>query len=156
MSSLNALSVTSISVLLLGAGIALIASTADNLAFTDVANQAGIHANMRCGGPEKRWIPEANGSGVAWLDYDNDGLADLLIVNGGTMPQLREIVTGKTPQPAPGSVYLFHNLGHGRFEDVTEKAGLQDPYWGTGANAADFDNDGFTDILITNTGVDLL
>jgi len=111
---------------------------------------------MRCGGSQKRWIAEANGSGVAWLDYDNDGLPDLLIVNGGSMPQLREIVSGKRPEAARGSVYLFHNLGNGRFEDVTEKAGLSDPYWGTGVNVADFDNDGFADILITNIGVDLL
>lgn len=137
-------------------GLALIAEASDSLSFTDVAQQAHIRATMRCGGPEKRWIPEANGSGVAWLDYDNDGLPDLLIVNGGTMAQLREIVAGKKPAPLPGSVYLFHNLGNGQFEDVTEKAGLSDPYWGTGANVADFNNDGFPDILITNIGVDLL
>jgi hypothetical protein len=156
MSSLNTPSVVFVAVALLASGVALVASSGESLAFTDIAAQAGIHANMRCGGPEKRWIPEANGSGAAWLDYDNDGLPDLLIVNGGTMPQLREILAGKRPEAAPGSVYLFHNLGNGRFEDVTEKAGLSDPYWGTGANAADFDNDGFTDILITNIGVDLL
>jgi enediyne biosynthesis protein E4 len=156
MSNLNTPSAVFIAVALVASAVAMVASSEENLAFTDVAAQAGIHANMRCGGPEKRWIPEANGSGAAWLDYDNDGLPDLLIVNGGTMPQLREILAGKRPEAAPGSVYLFHNLGNGRFEDVTGKAGLSDPYWGTGANAADFDNDGFTDILITNIGVDLL
>lgn len=126
------------------------------LAFTNIAADAGIHAEMRCGTPEKRWIPEANGSGVAWLDYDNDGKMDLLIVNGGTMDQLRSILASKTPAPVQGNVYLFHNLGNGKFEDVTAKAGLNDPYWGTGANAADYDNDGFTDILITSIGRDLL
>lgn len=124
--------------------------------FTDVAAAAGVHATMRCGGPEKRWITEANGSGAAWLDYDNDGLMDLLIVNGGTMDQLREIVAGQTPTPRAGGVYLFHNLGNGRFEDVTEKSGLANAYWGTGANAADYNNDGFTDVLITAIGRDLL
>ncbi|MGH9581823.1 MAG: FG-GAP repeat domain-containing protein, partial [Bryobacteraceae bacterium] len=126
------------------------------LAFTDVAAEAGIHAELRCGGPGKRWIPEANGSGAAWLDYDNDGKMDLLIVNGGTMDQLRSILAGKKPAPAKGNVYLFHNLGNGKFEDVTAKAGLSNAYWGTGANAADYDNDGFTDILITTIGRDLL
>ncbi len=135
---------------------ALYATGTGALRFTDVAEQAGIHAVMRCGGPEKRWIPEANGSGAAWLDYDNDGLMDLLIVNGGTMDQLRETVAGHTPAPRPGGAYLFHNLGNGRFEDVTEKAGLTNAYWGTGANAADYNNDGFTDILITTIGRDLL
>lgn len=126
------------------------------LEFTGIAAKAGIRADMRCGTPQKRWIPEANGSGVAWLDYDNDGKMDLLIVNGGTMDQLRSILAGKTPAAVPGSVYLFHNLGNGKFQDVTAKAGLANPYWGTGANAADYNNDGFTDILITSIGHDLL
>ncbi len=126
------------------------------LRFTDLASPAGIHAIMRCGGPEKRWIPEANGSGAAWLDYDNDGFMDLLIVNGGSMDRLRRTIAGEKPSAEPGGVYLFHNLGNGRFEDVTQKAGLANPYWGTGANAADYNNDGFTDILITTIGLDLL
>jgi len=151
-----------LSVLLL-AGIASLCAIAfsqapaeQDLRFTDVAAAAGIRANMRCGGPEKRWITEANGSGAAWLDYDNDGMMDLLIVNGGTMEQLRKVLAGETPPSAPGSIYLFRNLGNGHFEDVTERAGLANPYWGTGANAADYDNDGFTDILITTIGRDLL
>jgi hypothetical protein len=156
MGNLRTLGAWFTSVTVLVTAIALLAAPGGTLSFTDVAQQAGLDAVMRCGGPEKRWIPEANGSGTAWLDYDNDGLLDLLIVNGGTMPQLRENLAGKVPQPVPGSVYLFHNLGNGRFEDVTKKAGLQNPYWGTGANAADFNSDGFTDILITNIGVDLL
>lgn len=145
-----------LAVVLLSIAALLYASTEPLLRFTDVAAQSGVRATLRCGGPEKRWIPEANGSGVAWLDYDNDGLMDLLIVNGGNMDQLRAILAGQKPVPIAGSVYLFHNLGNGRFEDVTQRAGLANPYWGTGANAADYNNDGFTDILITNIGVDLL
>src|SRR5580704_16005641 len=124
--------------------------------FADIAASAGIHAEMRCGGPEKRWIPEANGSGAAWLDYDNDGLMDLLLVNGSNMDQLRRVVGGQAPLAAAGGVYLFHNLGNGKFEDVTKSAGLANAYWGTGANAADYNNDGYTDILITTIGLDLL
>lgn len=137
-------------------GIFALASAPDMIQFSDVAAAAGVRAEMRCGGPEKKWIMEANGSGAAWLDYDNDGLMDLLIVNGSTMDQLRKLLAGGEPEPSHTGVYLFHNLGHGKFEDVTQHAGLMNAYWGTGANAVDYNNDGFTDILITNIGVDLL
>ena len=143
-----------VAILILPALLAL--ALGPTITFTESAATAGIHAEMRCGGPEKRWIPEANGSGLAWLDFDNDGLLDLLIVNGSTMEQLRKIVAGLPPTPAKQGVYLFRNTGNGHFEDVTEKAGLHNDYWGTGANAADFDNDGYTDLLITTIGVDLL
>ena len=124
--------------------------------FTNVAAEAGIQPEIRCGGPEKKWIPEANGTGAAWLDYDNDGRLDLLIVNGSTLERLRHIVSGKALPPQKDGVFLYRNLGNGRFRDVTSEAGLADAYWGTGANAVDYDNDGFTDILITNIGIDLL
>ncbi len=143
-------------VCLVSVAILSLAGNRSAIQFNDVARSAGIHAQMGCGGPEKRWIPEANGSGAAWLDYDNDGLMDLLIVNGSTMPQLRRLVAGLPPVGAENGVYLFHNLGNGKFEDVTQRAGLANAYWGTGANAADYNNDGYTDILITTIGLDLL
>ena len=126
------------------------------LRFRDVAAERGITVDMRCGGPEKRWIMEANGSGAAWLDFDNDGWMDLLIVNGGNMDQLRRTLSGQVPAAAAGSVFLYRNQGDGTFQDVTAKAGLVCPFWGTGANAADYDNDGYTDILLTTIGSDML
>lgn len=140
----------------LGTILCLPTGSGSNLRFEDIAASSGIRAEMRCGGPEKRWIPEANGSGAAWLDYNNDGWMDLLIVNGSTMEQLRKTIAAQPPAPAKGGVYLFRNLGNGKFEDVTEKAGLVNGYWATGANAADYNNDGYTDILITTIGRDLL
>lgn len=137
-----------------------VASTADpsgTLRFVDTAAQSGLRAELVCGGAGKQWITDANGSGVALLDYDRDGQLDVFIVNGSTTPRLIRILEGTTPAPpAGGGLHLFRNLGGGRFADVTAKAGLSNPYWGTGANAADFDNDGFADLLVTNIGVDLL
>ena len=122
----------------------------------DVAPQAGIRAQMVCGGPEKRWIFEANGSGTACFDYDNDGWLDFLIVNGSTLERLKDIVLGKPTRTSTPALYLYRNLKDGKFEDVTREAGLSNPFWGTGANAADYNNDGYVDVLITTIGVDLL
>ena len=126
------------------------------LHFAEVAASAGIRATIVCGGPEKKWIPEANGSGAAWLDYDRDGWIDLLVVNGSTMDRLAKIVQGAGAGTAAQGAYLFRNLGNGRFRDVSASSGIANPYWGTGANAADYDNDGDPDILITTIGLDLL
>ena len=128
----------------------------EKIHFREVASAGGVAARIHNGDPARHWIPEANGNGAAWLDYDNDGWMDLLIVNGADMDTFRMIVAGRTPLARNGGVYLYHNLGNGRFEDVTAKAGLANPYWGTGANAADYNNDGYTDILITTIGRDLL
>lgn len=132
------------------------AEPAATIRFRNIYAGSGLHVAMRCGGPEKKWIPEANGSGAAWLDFDQDGLLDLLVVNGSTIQDLREILNGKTPVARPGSVYLYRNLGNGRFEDVTARSGLSNPYWGTGIAVADYNNDGFPDVLISNIGRDLL
>lgn len=131
-------------------------SALKSIHFTDVAAKAGVAAQMVCGRAERNWIPEANGSGVAWLDYDNDGWQDLLIVNGGDMEIFGKVVRRETPPPRINGVFLYRNLGNGKFQDVTARSGLTNPYWGTGANAADFNNDGYPDILITNIGRDLL
>ncbi len=141
---------------LLAVCLLLLAVQEAPIRFEDTAAKAGIRANLQCGGPEKKWIPEANGSGCAAFDFDNDGLLDLLIVNGTTMDRLRQIVQGRIPTSTNSGIYLYRNLGEGRFEDVTSRAGLSNPYWATGANAADFDNDGNMDILVTTIGVDLL
>src|SRR5262249_40214087 len=82
------------------------------------------------------------GSGCAFLDYDNDGRQDILLVNS------MEWTPGKTHSyPA-----LYHNNGNGTFTDVTKEAGLAVEMYGLGVAAADYDNDGWVDVYLTALG----
>src|SRR6202045_1482454 len=114
--------------------------------FIDVTNTAGIDRfHHRSGGPEKRTILETPGSGVALLDYDNDGWLDIYLLNGSTFPALK----GKE---APPRAMLLHNNHDGTFTDVTEKAGVANERWGFGVAVGDYDNDGWPDIYVSNYG----
>jgi hypothetical protein len=97
------------------------------------------------GTPQKSYILETVGSGVALLDYDNDGWLDIYLVNGSTY----DAMTGKTTPPHAA---LFHNNHDGTFTDVTKQAGVENDRWGFGAVAADYDNDGWPDIFVSNFG----
>jgi len=114
--------------------------------FVDVTKEAGIQGITIDGTPEKKSILDVNGTGVCWLDYNNDGLVDLFIVNGSTVEDL------KSGKPRRQSNYLYRNDGGGKFTDVTAQAGLAGRGWGQGCAAADINNDGFTDLLVTNFG----
>jgi hypothetical protein len=97
------------------------------------------------GTTEKRFIIEANGSGVGLIDYDNDGWLDIYLVNGSTYDAL----AGKAPAPKAA---LFHNNHDGTFTNVADKAGVTNERWGFGAAIADYDNDGWPDIYVSNFG----
>ena len=111
--------------------------------FTDVAGAAGLRFTHDRGATPEHQLPETMGSGLAWLDYDNDGWMDLYVVQSGPFPPGRK--TGARAQDR-----LFRNNGNGTFTDVTAKAKLSDSAYGMGAIAADYDNDGFTDLFVTN------
>lgn len=98
---------------------------------------------------EKKYLIEAMGGGVAILDYDNDGLLDIYIVNGSTIAEMK---SGKATRTSA----LYRNLGDGNFKDVTTAAGVPNRGWGMGALAADFDGDGFDDLYVTNFGPNVL
>ncbi len=116
------------------------------IVFQNIAAKAGLavwHHTM--GGPDKSYILDTIGSGVALLDYDNDGWLDIFLVNGTT----REALDGKAPSPHAA---LFHNNHDGTFTDVAEKAGVTNDRWGFGVAVADYDNDGWPDLYVTNFG----
>ncbi len=101
--------------------------------------------NHVSGGPEKKLILEAPGSGVALLDYDGDGWLDIYLVNGSTIEALR----GKEATPKAA---LYHNNHDGTFTDVTAKAGVANERWGFGVAVGDYDNDGWPDLYVSNFG----
>lgn len=110
--------------------------------FTDITKSAGIdfvHVNGAFG---KKWMPETIGSGGGFFDYDNDGWPDLFLVNSSYWPGYENGVEPATPR-------LYRNLGNGRFEDVTEKAGLDFTIYGMGCAFADYDSDGDMDMYLT-------
>jgi len=114
--------------------------------FVDIAKQAGLDKfRHRSGSLEKATILETPGSGVALLDYDNDGWLDIYLLNGSTFAALK----GKEPTPR---AMLFHNNHDGTFTDVTENAGVANERWGFGVAVADYDNDGWPDIYVANYG----
>jgi hypothetical protein len=114
--------------------------------FQDIAEKAGL-SNWQhvMGTPEKQFIIETVGSGVALLDYDNDGWLDIYLVNGSTY----DAENGKATPPHAA---LFHNNHDGTFTDVAAKAGVSNDRWGFGVAVGDYDNDGWPDLYVTNFG----
>jgi hypothetical protein len=115
----------------------------------DIAEEAGLRMRFTSGDEQsKKYIVEANGTGVAFLDYDNDGRLDIFLVNGSSLEGF--------PQGQAPTNHLYRNLGGGRFQDVTREAGLKRSGWGNGVCAADIDNDGFLDLYVTYWGSHVL
>ncbi len=116
------------------------------IVFQDIAAKAGLTSwKHTMGSPDKHFIIETNGSGVGLIDYDNDGWLDIYLVNGSTA----EALAGKAPAPKAA---LFHNNHDGTFTNVADKAGVTNERWGIGVAIADYDNDGWPDIYVSNFG----
>ena len=97
-------------------------------------------SNTYGGREQKKYIVETTGNGAAIFDFDGDGINDLLITNGTTFT--------RKLSDAPRTVQLYRNDGHGHFTDVSAKAGFTFEGWAQAVCAADYDNDGRTDVLI--------
>jgi enediyne biosynthesis protein E4 len=114
------------------------------LRFVDVTNIAGLAFEHFTGAFGRKYLPETLGSGVVVFDADGDSLQDVLLPNGTSWP-------GQA-RPSAATARLFRNKGGGIFEDITSRSGLGGPMYGMGAAAADFDNDGRADVIITAVG----
>jgi hypothetical protein len=116
------------------------------IVFRDITKESGLASWQHVvGTPEKKYIVESLGSGVALLDYDNDGWLDIYLVNGSTY----DAMSGKSPPPHAA---LFHNNHDGTFTNVAERAGVANDRWGVGVAVGDYDNDGWPDLYVTNVG----
>ena len=105
-------------------------------AFENIAKSAGLTDAFPNGGDvTKQYIIETTGSGIAFIDYDNDGLLDIFVLSG-----------------EGGTNRMYHNEGHDRFRDVTDALGLRSSGWAEGVCAGDYDNDGYTDLFVTYWG----
>ena len=110
---------------------------------TDVTQRAGIDFVHNNGATGNKYLPETMGPGVAFVDYDGDGWADIFLVNGTHWP-------GEAGPPTPSK--LYRNNGNGSFSDVTPAAKLGADMFGMGAAVADYDNDGDEDLFVSALG----
>jgi hypothetical protein len=108
--------------------------------FTDVTKQAGIHFVHNNGAFGDKYLPETMGSGVCFIDYNDDGWQDILFVNSMDWP-------GHGKQKSYPA--LYRNNHDGTFTDVTRQAGLDVQMYGMGCTVGDYDNDGYDDLYIT-------
>jgi enediyne biosynthesis protein E4 len=116
------------------------------LVFEDRTKGSGLEAfRHRSGSPDKSIILDTPSGGVGLIDVDNDGWLDVYLVNGST----RDALKGAA---APPRAALFRNNHDLTFTDITERAGVANERWGFGVAAGDFDNDGWTDLYVTNFG----
>ncbi|HEY2861113.1 MAG TPA: CRTAC1 family protein [Terracidiphilus sp.] len=120
--------------------------------FEDATEKAGIDYVHSFGSRQLGSLLEGTGSGCVWFDYDNDGLPDLYVANGRPLDDSMHPYPLKVrPEPLPHN-HLYRNNGNGTFTDVTDKVGLNPDMYSVAVAAADFDNDGFVDLLVTGYG----
>jgi len=121
------------------------AAAAPPVTFSDVARAVGIGFQHDNAASSEKYLIETMGSGAGWIDYDQNGLWDLYLVNGSS-------TRAYTPKNALRSA-LYRNNGDGTFTDVTSKAGVgAEGLFGMGVAVGDYDNDGFPDLLVLGYG----
>ncbi len=128
--------------LLIGAA-PLLAASGPGFQLVDVTQKAGLDFQHNTGSFGAKYLPETMGPGCAFVDYDNDGWLDILLVNGRDWPGHRR---------QRSTLRLYRNNRNGTFTDVTKSAGLDVEMYGMGVAVGDFDNDGWPDLYVTGVG----
>jgi hypothetical protein len=124
--------------------------------FEDATDKSGINFTHSFGSRQLGSLLEGTGAGCIWFDYNNSGLMSLYVVNGRPLDDsMHPYPLKEKPSPLPHN-HLYRNNGNGTFTDVTEQAGLNPDLYSVAVTAADYDNDGFVDLLVTGYGKTIL
>ncbi len=128
------------------------AASTSKIRFEDANDKAGIHFTHSFGSRQLGSLLEGTGAGCVWIDYNNSGRPSLYVVNGRPLDDsIHPFPLKEKPSPLPHN-HLYRNDGNGHFTDVTEQAGLDPDMYAVAVAAADYDNDGFEDLLVTGYG----
>jgi len=129
---------------------------ASAIRFEDASDKAGVNFVHSFGSRQLGSLLEGTGAGCVWFDYNNDGLPDLYVVNGRPLDDsMHPYPLKEKPAVSPHN-HLYRNDGNGRFTDVTDKAGLNPDLYSIAVTAADYDNDGYVDLLVAGYGRTIL
>jgi hypothetical protein len=132
------------------------AQHASSIRFEDASDKAGINFTSSFGSRQLGSLLEGTGSGCVWLDYNNSGRESLYVVNGRPLDDSMHPYPLKVKPATPPHNHLYRNDGNGHFTDVTEVSGLDPDMYSVAVTAADYDNDGFVDLLVTGYGKTIL
>jgi len=126
--------------------------TQSQIQFEDASDKAGIDFTHSFGSRQLGSLLEGTGAGCVWFDYNNSGLPSLYVVNGRPLDDSMHPYPLKEKPATPPHNHLYRNDGNGHFTDVTDKAGLNPDIYSVAVTAADYDNDGHEDLLVTGYG----
>jgi hypothetical protein len=136
--------------------LALAGQQVPSIKFEDASAKAGIDFTHSFGSRQLGSLLEGTGAGCIWFDYNNSGRPSLYVVNGRPLDDSMHPYPLKDKPAVPPHNHLYRNDGNGHFTDVTEKSGLDPNMYAMAVTAADYDNDGFVDLLVTGYGKTIL